>query len=209
MKTKFLPLAFMLILSFCFSCSKKKQTSSNTPQTVLEHHLSAGPNDKLELDTKTQKIYATFYLKVKTSNFKQQGNPELFEIPIGSINAHGLAYRYVDLSYPDNPDDGENVDMKVEFKFDNVENWEIGNKIKIMSLNEKSDSVFRFLRPYFKERLMNYPESEMTKQELINWNTSWNNRNEDRLDVNSYVKNKEIFTPKLTKQDMIIKLTKK
>jgi hypothetical protein len=208
MKTKSLSIAFMLLLSFCFSCSKEKQNPPVDPQAaVLKYKSPAGPNDKMVLDLKTQKIHATFYLKVASDDFTQEGTLELFEISSGGINAHGLAYRYADSINPDNPDNGEDVDMKIDLQFDNVKNWRVGDTIKIMSLNEKSDPVFHILRPYFEERLKNYHNREMTQQELIDWNNSWNANHEDELDVNSYEINKKKFTPKITKQDMIIKLT--
>lgn len=216
MKTK-LFLVTLISCVFLTNCKKKEQPEATQVKPLVKNCISTAlPDDKLEFDKDENKIYGIIHLKVASKDFQKAGEIELFEVIQNHNTYHGIAYRYVN---SDNTiiDNGDTETMEVKFEFENNQNWAEGECIKIMSLNESNQNAFKDLRPYFEKRLSEYPNIEMSVTQLKDFDTEWNSKHEDtnsrHLRVNTHLdeddKEKEKFTPKLTKQDMIIRLTKK
>lgn len=219
MKIKFL-LPFYLVLATITFCSRKasddKEAANQKPETFVEapaEKTTAVDSDNkitgtLELDTATNTIYANLTMYVASSNFKYANN----YIALQTGNYGGLALRYYD-NVNNAPDNGPwNVPLTIQFTFPNTKNWQVNDNIRVMSLNEETQSVFTSLQPYFLARMAAFRNTPITYSQLVTFNNQWNAGNPSNPVVtgtpNTKDDNKEIkgFIPRLTKDDTVLSL---
>ena len=182
-------------------------------ETKLENSTPK-PNSEitgtLKLDEATNILYAEFDFPVASSHFivEQNHRPELFK----EDGYFGLAFRYFD-RINQTTDNNEVFEMPVKLEFSNIYEWEDGNNVRIMAMNENEDNIFRNLRPYFEDRIAKFKnDRDITDEMLKTHNEGWNNRKPPYLNVGIYNtgnNNLGILTPKLTKKDFILSITKK
>lgn len=180
--------------------------------------------NKIEFDEATNTIYVDFYFPVRSSEFVYAND----FIPITSKSDYkALAFRYYDTNNPSVYDNGEEKHlMHVSFNFIKPSKWSIGNDIRLISLNEDNTDDFHNLNVYFEERAEVFMNESATIWDIIKFDAVWNLKNtnnqvltrtSDPIKKNKPNKiiNKSLenysrpYKPKLTKQDMIVKITRK
>lgn len=219
MKIKFL-LPFYLVLATITFCSRKvsddKEAINQKQETFIEapanKNTIADPDNKisgtLELDTATNTIYANLTMYVASSNFKYANN----YMPLQTGNYGGLALRYYD-TVNNAPDNGPwNVPLTIQFTFPNTKNWQVNDNIRVMSLDEETQSVFTGLQPYFLARMAAFRDIPVTNPQLVNFNNQWNAGNPLNPVTTGTPNTKEGdtevkgFIPRLTKDDTVLSL---
>jgi hypothetical protein len=103
----------------------------------------------------------------------------------------------------------------VEFKLDNSEKkWKIGNDIRVISLNEEDSATFVKLKPYFIKRMEDYGNTPISMKQLKIFDAAWNKDHQNQPDLQVRTRTEKSAklidrSPKVTKDDNILSLTKK
>lgn len=141
----------------------------------------------LKLDVATQMLYADFTLKVASRDFDYAGIPLM---PLETTSKYkGIAYRYID-TINGTTDSVEIVDLQISFQVKNDFGWIVGDKVRIMGLNENTQNEFLGLRDYFLERLDEFQDLPSVLDDVLQaFNDGWNHRHrtEPLLQVGHYV----------------------
>ena len=220
MKIKFL-LPFYLVLATITFCSRKASDDKEAANLKQETAVEAPATDEttttdldnkisgtLELDTTTNTIYANLTMYVASSDFKYANN----FMAMQAGNYGGLAIRYYD-TVNNAPDNGPwTVPLTIQFTFPNTKNWQVNDDIRVMSLNEETQSVFTGLQPYFLARMAAFGDIPVTYPQLVTFNNQWNASNPNNPVVTGTPTTKEDntevkgFIPRLTKDDTVLSL---
>lgn len=218
MKLRYLIPLYLLLGTVTF-CSRKATKDENKETEITEETMQVpeGISGKLELDTTSNRIYADIWLTVDNTDFRYASN--FLDIKTAS-GYKGIAFQYFN-TVNNAPDSGRGtVPMHVVFDFNNGDNWQVNDTIRVMSLNEEDKTVFEGLKPYFVERMGYFRNDPSTLPELITFNNVWNSKNPtnpvyvpDSLQVaaknHKSDGNISIMTPRITKDGGILSLTLK
>ncbi|RZJ62387.1 MAG: hypothetical protein EOO45_22550, partial [Flavobacterium sp.] len=149
MKLRYLIPFYILLASVTF-CGRKiadDNDANKAPKDVTTNpSLITGT---LELDKKTDSIYADIWMRVPNADYKSVDNMVLET----GESFKGVSFMYYD-SVNNAPDNGnDTIPMHVVFRFKNDKNWQVNDSIRVMSLNEEDQTTFRELKNYFELRM--------------------------------------------------------
>ncbi|MFP9112722.1 hypothetical protein ACLI1A_02195 [Flavobacterium sp. RHBU_3] len=128
--------------------------------------------DTIKLNAATGKLYISVTLDVASANFRAVTPGKLFQSASGY---KGIAYRYYDI-VNNTADNGTGYPMTVTFELDNTYKWKVGDSVRIMSLNEDTQTNFDNLSTYFTQRLEYLQDGVCTQEDLEEINFQWNSR---------------------------------
>jgi hypothetical protein len=216
MKLKFILPLYLALASATFCGRKITEEKEIAPPAKLTPTAIAS-NDKitgtLELDTVTNTVYADLWLKVSSHDFRYAHD----YMPLQSKNGYkGIAFRYFD-TVNNAPDNGKDtVQIHVVFNFINDMMWKLDEPVRIMSLDEESQTTFLKLKPYFLERMDYFKDEPCSSEGLFTFNDEWNTANptnevttakDDAMHEKSNRQKKQVkMIPKLTKDDGVLSL---
>jgi hypothetical protein len=239
MKIKFLLPLYVVLASITFcsrKASDNKEEKAKIEKVVTDSSAAAAEakapveakailpdviTGTLELDTATNRVYADLLLNVPNTDFKYANSYMSLQTTPG--NFKGLAFRYFDTVHND-PDNGGTTQMHVVFNFANDKNWAVNDLIRVMSFDEDQQTVFQALKPYFEQRMSTFQNNPITAAQLSSFNATWNaahttNPVTTGPSVSSSAEPakkgpdgkpvKMIFSPRLTRDDSILSLTRK
>lgn len=217
MKLKYLLPFYALLLTITF-CSRKAsndndKASEPAPVADTEKQALVAATDSritgtLELDTNTNMIYANITVMVANADFKYANSYMPLQTTTGGFK--GLALRYYNI-VNNSPDNGTGTTpMSVQYSFPNTKNWAVNDPIRVMTLNEETQSIFTGLTPYFLLRMQTFQNNAITYPQLQSFNASWNAANPSNPVVTGTQSTEKGqvkgFIPRLTKDDSILTL---
>ncbi len=195
-------LIMLLVLTSCkCDCSKEKKAivapiRNQNPPEIFGTLRIVG--DRLKGDV---------YIPVEPADFAYS---DIDTITVA--DARGIAIAYYDKKKFDNCDDDDetgrkNLHVPIDMRL--PANWNQGNWVRVMCVNESDSSVFNALEPFFKARLVNFRDREKPYSEYVRLIDEWNSRPENEHKQVAYECNNKKFIPRYSKKtDGILTITK-
>lgn len=218
MKLKFI-LPLYLALATATFCGRKITNEKDTVNNITKDNSTVATSDDkitgtLELDNATNTIYADLWLKVSSHDFKFAHD----FMPLETDDEFkGIAFRYYD-TVNNAPDNGmDTVQIHAVFNFPNDMRWEVGDQVRVMSLDEDAEKTFADLKPYFLSRMSYFGDQPCSYMDLSAFNEQWNVDNPENpvetgteeipeQEKKAPKKKLKAMVPRLTKNDGILSL---
>lgn len=133
--------------------------------------------------------------------------------PITVADARGIAIAYYDTKKYDNCDDDDETGRKnlyVPIDMPLPANWNEGDWVRVMCINESDSNVFNLLQPFFTERLVNFRDVKKPYSEYEKLIEKWNNGTDnDNIKVAIMCEDSGLKIPRYSKKtDGILTINK-